>query len=196
MENDFKEYFKKTERETPSGLVRKFFGLKYNRGISGNEAIDLGCGTGNDTEFLVSKGYKVLAIDDKEEVKEYIEKKGIDEERYKLVIDDFSKMDLPHTDLLLANMSLFFVTEDFDTFMKNTLDKINPNGFIVANFLGKDDGWKESKTTVSRDELIDYLEGFDIKYFSEETYFKDTARGTNKLWNVYTVIAQKVEKPQ
>ena len=54
-----KEYYKVTKNNPPSGLIRRFFTNKYNEKLSGNTAIDLGCGVGNDTEFLISKGFKV-----------------------------------------------------------------------------------------------------------------------------------------
>ena len=47
-----KEYYKKTMNNKPSGLIRKFFELKFNETINGNLAVDLGCGAGNDTEFF------------------------------------------------------------------------------------------------------------------------------------------------
>ena len=58
---------------------------------------------------------------------------------------------------------------------------------IVANFLGKEDGWNGNKTTIEKEKLLDYFKDFDINYFSEERYYKETALGKN----VYTIIAQK-----
>lgn len=102
------EYYKKTMNNKPSGLVRSFFDFKYNEMFEGNTAIDLGCGAGNDTEFLISKGFQVTAVDNQEAVKDKFEEKN-----------------------------------------------------------------------------------FDMKYFSEEKYYKDTALGKNKFWHVYTVMGEK-----
>lgn len=188
--NNSKEFYKATINKQPSGLIGKFFHFKYNEEIIGNTAVDLGCGTGNDTEFLISKGYKVTAIDSQEEVKDIIESKNLDKDKYDVIIGDFSKIEIPKADLILANMSLFFVNDNFEGFLKNLLKKVNKKGFIVANFLGSEDDWSGSKTTVEKERLLDYFKAFDIKYFSEEKYYKDTALGINKFWHIYTIISK------
>lgn len=185
-----KEYYKKTMNNKPSGLIRKFFELKFNETINGNLAVDLGCGAGNDTEFLISKGFQVTAVDSQEEVRDIFEEKNLNKENIDLIIGDFSKVELPNADLIFANMSLFFVKDDFDLFLKGILEKVNQNGYFVANFLGKEDDWNGSKTTVEKDELLKYFKDFDIKYFLEEKYHKDTALGKKKFWHVYTIMAQ------
>lgn len=189
-----KEYYKTTQKNLPSGLIRNFFIYKYNEKLVGNTAIDLGCGAGNDTEFLISKGFKVTAIDSQEEVIDLFENKKVDKEKCNLIINDFSKAELPKADLILANMSLFFVKDNFNLFLKNLLEKVNKNGFIVANFLGKEDEWNGNKTTIEKEELLSFFKDFKMYYFSEEKYYKDTARGVNKFWHVYTIMAQKNEE--
>lgn len=189
MENS-KEFYKATQKNLPSGLIRNFFIYKYNEKLDGNTAIDLGCGAGNDTEFLISKGFKVTAIDSQEEAREFFENKKIDTEKFNLIIDDFSKAELPKADLILANMSIFFIKDNFNLFLKDLLQKVNKNGFIVANFLGKEDDWNGNKTTIEKEELLSYFKDFKMYYFSEEKYYKDTARGVNKFWHVYTIMAQ------
>ena len=188
-----KEYYKVTKNNPPSGLIRRFFANKYNEKLSGNTAIDLGCGVGNDTEFLISKGFKVTAVDSQEEVKEIFENKNLDKEKLDLIIGDFSQIELPKADLIFANMSLFFVKDNFELFLKSLLEKVNKNGFFVANFLGKEDEWKDKRTTIKKDELLNYFKDFEVNYFSEEKYYKDTALGINKFWHVYTIMAQKVK---
>ena len=89
-------------------------------------------------------------------------------------------------------MSLFFVKDNFNIFITNMLKSINENGFFVGNFLGKEDEWKETFTTVEKEKLLDYFNGYNIFYFSEEKYYQDTARKKNKYWHVYTIIAQKI----
>ena len=188
----WKKYYKETQNNPPSGLVRRFFANKYNEKFNGNTAIDLGCGAGNDTEFLISKGFKVTAVDASEEVREIWKNKNFNKDSAELIIGDFSKVDLPNADLILANLSLFFVKDNFDLFLKSLIEKVNEKGFFVANFLGKEDDWKKIRTTIEKDELLGYFEDFEINYFSEEKYFKDTVSGKKKFWHVYTAMAQKV----
>ena len=191
-----KEYYKKTISNKPSGLMGKFFNLKYNEMIDGNVAIDLGCGAGNDTEFLISKGFKVTAVDSQEEVKDFLKEKNLDKEKFELIIGDFSKVELPKADLIFANMSLFFVKDNFDLFLKGIIEKVNKKGFFVANFLGKEDDWNgtKTKTTIEKDYLLNFFKDYKIKYFSEEKYYKDTVLGKKKFWHVYTIMAQRIEE--
>ena len=189
--NNFENYYKATLNNRPSKLIQNFFAFEYSNDLTGKKAIDLGCGTGADTQFLLSKGFEVTAIDNQEQVKEIFKNKEINTEKLDIKIGDFSKIEIPNADLLLANMSLFFVTENFELFIQNLLNKVNQNGFFIANFLGEEDEWAESKTTVKKDELLNYFKDFKMLYFSEEKYYKKTARGINKFWHVYSVIAQK-----
>ena len=188
---DSKKYYEVTMNSKPSALIRKFFINKYNQRLQGNVAIDLGCGTGNDTTFLLEKGFNVIAIDEDEQVREIFENKNLNKENFKLIIDDFSKIKMTNGDLILANFSLFFVKENFDEFIMEILKNINSKGFFVGNFLGKEDDWNKTKKTVEKEELLDYFKEFEIFYFSEEKYYKDTATGKKKFWHVYTIIAQQ-----
>ena len=185
------KFYNATMNKKASSLIRRFFESKYNEKLEGKKALDLGCGTGNDTEFLLSKGFKVTAVDIEEKVKNIIENKNLNKGNLNLIIGDFSKIELPKVDLILANMSLFYVRDNFDIFIKKLLENINEKGFIIANFLGKEDAWSGERKTIGKDELLGYFENFEMNYFSEEKYYKDTAAGKNKFWHIYTVIAQK-----
>lgn len=189
--NNPEKYYEATMNNKPSVLIRKFFINNYNQKLQGNVAIDLGCGTGNDTAFLLDKGFKVTAIDQEEQVKDFIKNKNLNQENLKIIIDDFSRIEITKSDLLLANFSLFFVKENFDEFIENLLKNINLKGFFVGNFLGKEDDWNETRTIVDKEKLLEYFKDFEMLYFSEEKYYKDTANGKGKFWHVYTVIAQK-----
>ncbi len=187
------EYYKKTIKRKPSVLIRNFFINKYNEKLQGNLALDLGCGAGNDTEFLLSKGFKVTAVDCEENVKDIIKNRDMNTDNLNIIIDDFSKIELPKVDLIVANLSLHFVKDNFQEFIENLLkNNIKSKGFFVGNFLGKEDDWCKKNTTVNKEELLDYFKNFDIIYFSEEKYYKDGAiSDKNKFWHVYTIMAQQ-----
>ena len=188
---DSENYYNATINNKPSVLIRKFFINIYDKNLKGNIAIDLGCGAGNDTEFLLKKGFKVIAVDKENQVRDILENKNLDKENLKIIIDDFSKAELPNTDLVLANFSLFFINNNFEESIKKILKKINMDGFFVGNFLGREDEWSKTKTTIDKEELLKFFNEFKIEYFSEEKYYKETAAGKNKFWHVYSVIAQK-----
>ena len=102
--NNPEKYYEVTMNNKPSALIREFFINNYNQKLQGNVAIDLGCGTGNDIAFLLDKGFKVTAIDQEEQVKEFIKNKDLNVENLKIIIDDFSKIEISNSDLLLENI--------------------------------------------------------------------------------------------
>ena len=191
MKNATEYYQNSIKRDRPSRLLADFFRLKLDKNLKEKNAIDLGCGAGNDTMLLLEKGFNVTAIDSEPQVKEIVLKRAQNEQNLNVVTGDFSKVQLQKADLINANFSLFFVRKDFDSFIKNVLQSINKNGYFVGNFLGKEDDWKKSKTTVEKDELFNYFSKFKILYFSEEKYYKDVLTKKNKFWHVYNIIAKK-----
>ena len=191
MKNATEYYQDSIRRNRTSRLLADFFRLKLDKNLKEKNAIDLGCGAGNDTMLLLEKGFNVTAIDSEPQVKEILPKRAKNVQNLNVVIGDFSKVQLQKADLINANFSLFFVKKDFDLFIKNVLGSINKNGYFVGNFLGKEDDWKKSKTTLEKDELLNYFSMFKIIYFSEEKYYKDSLTKKNKFWHVYNIIAQK-----
>ena len=74
-----KKYYDNTESEKPRNNVKYFVNkIKCHSG----KAIELGCGAGNDTVYLIKNNWNVLAID-REDVEERIAKRLNDEEREK-----------------------------------------------------------------------------------------------------------------
>lgn len=109
-----------------------------------------------------------------------------------IIIDDFPKTELPRVDLVLANFSMQFVNNNFQEFIENLLNKnINSQGFFVGNFLGKEDDWNKTRTTVNKEDLMNYFKNYEILYFSEEKYYRDSVSIKNKYWHVYTIMAQR-----
>ena len=78
MQN-WKQYYDKTKKEYPRNNV-KFLIDSLNLKLT--NAIDLGCGQGNDTVYLINNDFKVLGID-KENVEEIIrERLSQDKQKY------------------------------------------------------------------------------------------------------------------
>ena len=64
---DIQKYYENTENALPHPMVKKFINMNNNP----KYAIDLGCGAGRDTIYLIKNGWKVLSID-KENTREII----------------------------------------------------------------------------------------------------------------------------
>lgn len=86
--------------------------VKYfieNMKIQPGKAIDIGCGAGNDTVYLIKNGWSVTAID-KENVEERISKRLNKEEltRFNFQKQELENIKLKMSDLIIANYSLSF----------------------------------------------------------------------------------------
>ena len=182
-------YKRSLEYNNPSGLLKNFYSLKFDELLEGKTAIDLGCGAGNDTLFLLNNDFKVSAID-KEETVENILLNRYHGNNLDIIIDDFTNINLPKTDLLIANFSLIFV-DSLDMAMINILKSLNTNGFFIGNFIGVEDDWANNRTTTTKEDLLDYFSDYKIMYFSEEKYYKDSFNEKNKFWHMYTIMARK-----
>ena len=53
---DIQKYYENTENALPHPMVKKFIKMNSNP----KYAIDLGCGAGRDTIYLIKNGWKVL----------------------------------------------------------------------------------------------------------------------------------------
>ena len=104
------KYYYNTQSDKPRNNVEYFINeIQCN---SGN-AIELGCGAGNDTVYLIKNNWNVLAID-REDVKERIAKRLTKEElaKFKFQKQDFETLKLEENNLIVANYSLSFCNKN------------------------------------------------------------------------------------
>ena len=126
------KYYDNTETDIPHKNVKEFIEINS---IIGN-AIELGCGAGRDTIYLIKNGWNVLAID-KENVDSRIRKKLKQKEvnKFRFQKQDFESIILEENNLIVANFSIPFC--DKNKFYK-LWDKINksilPNRIFCRNF--------------------------------------------------------------
>ena len=123
------KYYNNTENAQPNKTIIYFIN-KINP-MPGN-AIELGCGAGRDTKYLIKKGWNVLAID-REDVENRIKKRLKQEEldRFEFQRQDFENVVLPENNLLVANFSLPFCNKDKFNELWNKVEKsILPNRIL------------------------------------------------------------------
>ena len=121
MEN-IKKYYKNTEDALHNPMVKKFIDMN----IQPKNAIDLGCGAGRDTIYLIKNGWEVLSID-REDTKELISKKLDSQElkRFSFNVQNFEDIKLEKSNLLVANFSIPFCNKDyFNEFWNKINDSI------------------------------------------------------------------------
>ena len=191
MKNAF-EYYDKTKNSNVPKNLRMFMDMKVEAGV----CIDLGCGAGRDTVFLIKNGWKVIAID-KEDTEKMIRSSLQEEEQNYL---EFIKQDfenniiLQSCNLLVANSSLSFCNrKNFDDLWKKIVDSISKDGYFVGNFFGINDSWANRPNMVffTKEEVIKLFSSFEIINFKEVAKNGKTALGVEKHWHVFNVIAKK-----
>ena len=139
---DIQKYYENTENALPHPMVKKFIDMNINP----KYAIDLGCGTGRDTIYLIKNGWKVLSID-KENTKKIISSKLDNEElkNFNFECQDFENIELEKNNLLVANFSIPFCNKYyFNEFWNKISNSILRERilcwklFWIKRFLGKD----------------------------------------------------------
>ena len=191
MENAFKYYNKTKNSNIPKNL-KTFVDMKINPGI----CIDLGCGAGRDSIFLIKNGWKVIAID-KEDTEKMIRSSLQEEEQnyLKFIKQDFeNNIILQSCNLLVANSSLSFCNrKNFDYLWNKIVNSISKDGYFVGNFFGINDSWANRPNMVffTKEEVIKLFSSFEIINFKEVAKNGKTALGVEKHWHVFNVIAKK-----
>lgn len=164
--------------------------------IAPGNAIELGCGAGRDTIYLIKNGWNVLGID-REDVEHIITEKLSDVEvkRFRFQRQKFENIRLEKCDLLVANDCLPFCDKSmFYEFWKKIVDSILPDGYFVGNFFGVNDEWsgmKENMVFLEKSQVLELFDGFEIVSFDEVEEDCRTGMGIMKHWHTFFVIARK-----
>ena len=129
---NIEQYFKKTQNSLPHENIKKFINIEKKAG----QAIDLGCGAGKDTVFLIENNWNVIAID-REDTDKLIRENLNNEElkKYKFLCQNFENLDLEENDLIVANYSIPFCSKNyFDKFWKKIVSSIRSDRILCGKF--------------------------------------------------------------
>ena len=112
--------------------------------------LEIGCGEGRDSKYLLDKNYKVLATDISSEAIDYCQKNDIKhKESYKVldVLNDNSQ-DKYHFIYSIACLHMLVLDEDRNKFYSYIYNHLEDNGYALILTMG--DGIKESKSDITR----------------------------------------------
>ena len=190
------KYYDNTENNPPSKNIVKFINLKTPQG----KAIELGCGAGRDTIYLIKNNWNVLAID-REDVEDRIKSRlGEQEylERFRFQKQDFENLVLEENDLVVANYSLSFCNKNQFQELWNTIkNSILKNGYFVGNFFGVNDEWnglKNDMVFLNKEQVMELFEDFELLEFEEDEGNRKNGMGVMKHWHLFWVVARKKNK--
>jgi tellurite methyltransferase len=165
-------------------------------------AVDLGCGEGRDTIELLRRGWQVLAIDGEsqglERLRDRLEQVG---DRplpaHQLHTHHMRFEDLvlpPVVDLINASFCLTFCPpERFPALWQTITDALVVGGRFAGQLFGDLDSWAcyQGRTHHTRQEVETLLRPFVVEYFAEEEHLGKTAKGEEKYWHLFHIVARK-----
>lgn len=192
--SEWNEYHKVTNNIPPRKNIVNF--INNHKELSG-KAIDIGCGAGNDTIYLIQNNWNVLAIDGTD-VENSIKEKLNDEEKEKFSfqVQKFEELKLPKSDLIISNNALPFCNKEyFYTMWEEICNSINSNGYFVGNLFGINDEWntpKDKRTFLNKEQVINLFKDFEIISLKEFEKDRTTALGIMKHWHTFEITAKKL----
>lgn len=163
---------------------------------SRRQAIDLGCGSGNETRGLLEAGWDVVAIDQERAAIERVNaiRAGFPGVCLETRTQQFESLaTLPAASLIHAGMSIPFChPRHFEKFWAQVRAALLPGGLFVGQLFGNRDDWAgdPSRTFHSEAQARGLFQGLDLISFEAHEYDGSSLRGS-KHWHRFEVIAQR-----
>lgn len=185
------DFYKATRDASHWSLLERAVTLS---GLKGH-ALDLGCGAGRDTRYLLAQGWNVTAVDSDPNAMALLTE--LSQDYLQIIQSSFEHFVYePETyDLISAQFSLPFNPKtSFNRVFAGIKQAIKPGGFFAGQFFGVRDEWntpENNMTFLTREQIDELLSDMTVIEFAEEDKMGNTALGTLKRWHVFHVIAQK-----
>ena len=185
----WEDFYKITKDRPPWPLLVQAISLLRRK----EYALDLGCGAGRDTRFLLDQGFNVTAVDNDSHAIALLA--NFPQDRLRAVQASFEAFEFETYDLINAHFALPFTSEDrfHEVFARIKL-ALNAGGIFVGQFFGVNDEWNtpgNQMTFLTREQAEAELKGLKVLEFHEEDVDSHVADGTPKHWHVFHIIAQK-----
>lgn len=191
------QYYQAVEGRPPRQTLLK--ALEYHSQASTplpKFAVDLGCGDGRDTVELLSRGWRVLAIDgEAEAIARLRQRCDCDRTYLETRVQRFENLTLP-PDISLINASFclpFCPPERFLDLWEEIVATLALGGRFCGQLFGDQDSWAsyENLTHHSRDQVELLLLPFVVELLEEENHAGKTALGEEKHWHIFNIVARK-----
>lgn len=186
-----------------------FFAVQLGRGIRpvmsrllelrGDEppgmAVDLGCGDGTETRFLLASGWRVHAIDGEPGTQERVRSGVPREQSDRLTVEQtsFERLTaIPAADLVYSGFALPFCTAiAFPGLWDLVRASIARGGWFVGQLFGPHDSWsgRSDMNFHDRAQVEALLAGFRVLELTEDDRDGTSAMGP-KHWHVFHIIAR------
>ncbi len=191
MTKSFNEYFESTKNLPPSPLLIE--ALIYVKS-SGKKALDLGCGAGRDTRYLVANGYSVSAMDNDPSAQKYIALLQ-PSDKIEFTHSTYGDFNFTEYDVINARYALpFNPRSSFGAVMQNVVRALRPGGVFAGQLFGLHDEWNtpgSGMTFCRLSEVSELFQHLEIVKLTEKEEDGKLVGGGAKHWHVFDVIARK-----
>lgn len=157
--------------------------------------IDLGCGLGNDTLYLLEKGFKVISCDKSKVALEYIQSQINNTQTLKVDI----KKKLPFGDskisVLIADLSLhYFSDEETKNIMREIKRVLKPSGILISRVNSIDDFNYGALSENILENHYYLFDGYKKRFFDEQDIVKYFSIVGNTNYKSTTMLRYKMPK--
>lgn len=157
------------------------------------DALDVGAGAGRDTIHLLSRGWRVTALDSSPSALEALRR--IRSDRLEVVASTAQDFEPSTYDLVNAQYSLPFLGPSLlDAAVGRLRSAIRPRGIMCSTFFGLRDGWNQPGNELafnSRTDVERLFGGWEMIELDEAEEDGNTADGSPKHWHVFHVTARR-----
>lgn len=192
---DWNAFYQTSEKRGPSPLLSRAMSLIDNRpGV--HQAVDLGCGAGNEARQLMEAGWRVLAIDREPEAiaRTHANCSATGTGMLTTWLADFEQLpELPPSSLIHAGLALPFCHPDrFQRLWTQVLTALKPGGVFVGHLFGIRHGWATLAhlTFHCEQEILTMCEGLDVALLRETETVRDTTSGSVN-WHRFDLILRR-----
>jgi SAM-dependent methyltransferase len=166
-------------------------------------AVELGCGTGNNLEFLSDQNYsKIIGIDGSKSAIKYAREKLKNNNKIELMHADFNEIFFENVDLFLDRGSITHnKKEDIKKIFINILSQLNKGGFFLSSMFCKSHSvYKKNKNNYfskemkvkngivasffQEKEIRSLFKNFNLISLVKETKHDKITNNKSSMWNV------------
>lgn len=190
--------------DEPNKLLLKVVNLVKAK----SEFLDLGCGQGRDSLFMLQKGFKVTAIDKSKKdikiIKEFIQTNNLPISKIDLFCKDIKNFKIEknkYTIINAFNSLHFLLKKDALKFIEEIKKNIKDDGYIIIScFKAGNPSYKETNNTCyfESQELRKIFFDFDIIFYVEEEILGKGHAGHPKphKHSIVRIIATRSRSPK
>lgn len=188
--SQWKSYYDRVKNPRPESALR-FAISQVDRKLP-RVATDCGCGAGHETEFLVRRGFEVVAFDADEASVRMCRARFEGEDSVRISQATFLTFAYPGTALTVATLSLFFSPrEDFEPSWARLAASIPPGGVFCGTFLGPNDDWADLLVHHSEEEVLALFDRFHVIERRVREYDQKRPEGHREHRHQIQIIAKR-----